>query len=153
MGAVTITLVKAGHDRMRYLMTAATTGTDTGTITTTGAATPDIKTDLGTNQGPLMKLAKAFTDGYGTLPAGALIQANARALWLGDNTAGAPAIAGNLQVPVAICKITPRGGTAGAWAIDANVDGGGHPTLNITSQGVGANSAYLDILSAGVIGA
>ena len=153
MGAVTITLVKSGHDRMRYLMTAATTGTDTGTITTTGAATPDIKTDLGANQGPLLKIAKAFTDGYGTLPAGALIQANARALWLGDGTSGAPAIAGNLAVPVAMCRISPRGGAAGAWCVDANVDGGGHPTINITSLGVGVNSAYLDIFVGGAIGA
>lgn len=150
MGAITATLVKSGHNRLRYLLTAATTATDTVTITTTGAATPDLLTDTGSNQGPLKKIAKAFTDGYGTLPAGALIQANARALWLGDATASAPAIAGNLQVPIAISRIVVRGGT-GSFAVDANVDGGGHPTLIVTSQGGG--TAFLDISSPGTIGA
>ena len=151
MGAITATLVKSGHDRMRYLLTGATTGTDTVTITTTGGATPDVLTDLGANQGPLMAIAKAFTAGYGTFAAGALVQAQSRALWLSDG-GSAPFVAGNLQVPLAMCRLTRRT-ASGGWAIDANVDGGGHPTLIVTSQNVtSTGTAYLDIFVANAIG-
>jgi len=151
MGAITLTLVKAGRNRMQYLLSAATTGTDTGTITTTGAATPDIITDLGTNGGPLLAIAKAFTNGYGPYAAGALAQDQARQLWLADNSGvladGKPAC--TAPVPVAMCQITPESGT-GKWQIDANVSSG-HPTLNL--QSVGGGTALLDIFIPGTIGA
>ena len=142
--AVTPSLVYAGHNRLRYLI-SGTTGT--GTITTTGAASPDLLTD--TLAGPLKNLANAFTNGFGKLPAGALNQAQSRAIWLSDdaanaveNTDGSP--------PTARCALTMRSqaltGPAEA-AVDANVDGGGHPTLIITagSTAGAAWTAYLDV--------
>jgi hypothetical protein len=150
MAAITATLVSAGHNRLRYLLSSASTGTDTVTITTTGAATPDLLTDTGTNQGPIKKLAKAFTDGYGSFAAGALTQAQSRALWLSDSTGGTPVVAGNLLVPLARPRLEPISGS-GLYGIDANVDGSGHPTLVVTS--VGGGTAYLDIATPGAIGA
>lgn len=153
MGAITAALVKAGHHRLRYLLTAATTGTDSVTITTTGGATPDTLTDAGTKQGTIINLSKAFTNGYGSFAAGALTQAQARALWLADNTGASPSVAGSLEIPVAFCWIEPIA-TGGEWLVDANVDGSGHPTIVVSSVGAATGqTAYLDILSPGTIGA
>lgn len=152
MAAITVSLVFAGRNRLRYLLTAAGAGPDTATITTSGAATPDIVTDLGTNGGQLMKIAKAFTDGYGSFAAGALTQAQARALWLSDFTGanpGAPSGKGS-NVPTADCLLTGRTIGQTALIVDANVDGNGRPTLNLTMTGGG--TAYLDVEIPGTIG-
>lgn len=152
MAAITVSLVFAGRNRLRYLLTAAGAGPDTATITTTGAATPDIVTDLGTNGGQLLKIAKAFTDGYGSFAAGALSQAQARALWLSDFTGanpGAPSGKGS-SIPTADCLLTGRTTGQTALIVDANVDGGGHPTLNLTMTGGG--TAYLDVEIPNAIG-
>ncbi len=153
MAAITISNVYSGKNRLRYLLTAAGAGPDTGTITTTGAATPDIVTDLGTNGGQLMAIAKAFTNGYGSFAAGALTQAQARALWLSDfttNNPGAPSGKGS-SVPTAVCLLTGRTTGQTALIVDANVDGSGHPTLNLTMTGGG--TAYLDVEIPEAIGA
>lgn len=160
--AITIALVHAGHNRLRYLLTSIlAVGTDTGIITTTGAATPDIQTDLGTNQGPLLALARVITQGYGQFAAGAQTQDKARALWLSDRFAINPATdvadQGLDIVPTAICRLTPQGGLAAAWFVDAGVDGGGNPVLNLSviASGDVPNPArcYLDIYIPGTIGA
>jgi hypothetical protein len=140
--AITATLVHAGHNRLRYLLSTSSTGADTGEITTTGAATPDILTDLGTNQGPVMLITKTFTQGYGLLGPGALTQAQARALWLSDRIGAQnpssedAATAGLDLIPTALCRLTPREGISDAWFVDANVDGPGHPTINVASVAV-----------------
>lgn len=144
--AITATLVFAAHNRLRYLLTTTSTGTDTGTITTTGGATPDVRTDLGTNQGPVLKLARAATDGFGIIAAGALTQGQARSLWLSDRAAGGamPMISPNMT-PTAVCKLVPQNGSTANWFVDANVSGG-NPTINLTSIGVGVSGGcYLDI--------
>ena len=160
--AITATLVHSGHNRLRYLLSTLSTGADTGVITTTGAATPDILTDLGTNQGPVMLLAKAFTQGYGKYAPGALTQAKSRALWLSDRIGSQnpstedAALAGLDIVPTALCRLTPRTGISDAWFVDANVDGPGHPTINVASVAVsdGDTSATceLDIYVGDTIG-
>jgi hypothetical protein len=153
MAAITVSLVYAGRNRLRYLLTAAGAGPDTATLTTTGAATPDLLTDLGTNGGALMAIVKAFTAGYGSFAAGALVQAQARALYLSDFTSanpGAPSGKGS-SVPTAECKLTGRTTGQTALIVDANVDGSGHPTLGLTMTGGG--TAYLDIEIPGTIGA
>jgi hypothetical protein len=152
--AVTAAIVHIGHNHLRYLVTSTGGAGGAVTLTTTGAATPDVLTDSLT--GPLKALAKAFTDGYGKLPAGALTQAQARALWLSNDPTNVVAVAGNLQVPTAICRArsterTTAAATVGERAVvDANVDGSGHPTIIVTT--VQDGTTYLDIEVAGTIG-
>lgn len=154
--ALTIALVFAGKNRLRYLLTTASNGTDTGSITTTGAATPDIQTDIGTNGGQLKSIAKAITAGYGPFASGAQTQAKARALWLSDRANGGVASYNAVDVgpPSAMCELTKRTGPH-TWFVDANVSGG-NPTIDITAIGDGVTAAgtcYLDVFIPGAIGA
>jgi hypothetical protein len=142
--AMVAALVEQGHNRLRYLITTDVTGAASVTITTTGAASPDLLTD--SLYGPVKQCARAFTNGLGILPAGALTQAQSRAIWLGDSS---DTVLGNSKVPRCIADLTVRGGTA-AWGVDVNVDGSGHPTLTVSANQTG--SAYLDVLSQGAIG-
>lgn len=147
--ALTALLVNQRANGLRYKLTQDGDAGTTLTITTTGAATPDLLTD--SLAGKIRQIVKAFTDGYGAFAAGALTQAQARALWLSNRTTSP----GSTEVIMtARCEITPCTGlTAPKWFVDANVDGGGHPTINITSQ-AGISTAYLDIeLEGGAIGA
>lgn len=138
-----IALVERRHNRLRYLLVYD--GEQAlAAITTTGAATPDLLTDA--DNGPVLACAQAFTNGIGILPAGAFTQAQARAIWLADNS---DTVLGNGKVGRCLCVITPRTGQA-QWRIDANVDGSGHPT--ITPVATVAASAYLDVQTQGGIG-
>jgi hypothetical protein len=141
--ALTATLVEQGNNRLRYLLVCNTTGGTTLDITTTGAATPDLLTD--SLNGPIRECAEAFTDGIGILPPGALTQAQARAIWLSDNS---DTVLGNDKVPRTICKLEVRTGSA-AFAVDADVSSG-HPELVIIADNVG--SAYLDVFTQGAVG-
>jgi hypothetical protein len=147
--AVTALLVFQRSNRLRYRLTQDGQAGTTLVITTTGAVSPDLLTD--TLAGKLREIARAFTNGYGAFAAGALTQAQARALWL-SNRATSPGSTETIMT--ARCEITPRTGTTHPdWLVDANVDGSGHPTLNITAQ-AGAGVAYLDVeLEGGAIGA
>jgi hypothetical protein len=91
------------------------------------------------HSGPIRAVIRAGTDGIGTDPTGVLTQAQARCLLLSDNTTSI----GNDNVPHAITSFTRRTGT-GIWFWDANVDGGGLITVEITSSAV-AGTGYLDI--------
>ncbi len=141
-------------NRLRYLVTNDGAAGTTLTITSTGAASPDLLTD--TVAGPIKRLAQAFTNGYGAYAAGALVQAQARALWLSNRT-NSPG--GVDSVLTARCEFTARtGAVTVGWSIDANVDGSGHPTLLITATDAAgasaAGTAYLDIEpESGVAGA
>lgn len=144
--AVTAGIVFQGKNRLRYLLTQDGAAGTTLTITTTGAASPDLRTDA---VGGLMEqIARAQTDGFGTFAAGALTQAQARALLLSDWTAGLAGGPGASPGPMqktATVTITPRtGDIVQTWLVDANVDGSGNPTINITAQ-AGASAAYLDV--------
>jgi len=146
--AISATLVEQGHHRLRYLITATDTSDLTITIPSTGGATPDLLTDTAGNGGSLRKIAKTFTDGYGKLAAGVQTQAKARALWLSDDPTGLVANIGNNLVPRALCRLTPD--TLITAAVDASVDGGGHPQLDIQLSDTG--SVYLDVETPGTIG-
>jgi hypothetical protein len=176
--AIAITLAKAGHNRLRYLLSTTSTGADTGQINTiggvSGAVIPDLQTDLLTglaggggvqplpaagNQGPLMLLAKVVAQGYGQFAAGVQTQAKARALWLADRSGANPASGNDFSVgpdivPSAKCQITPLSHPAGAgWFVDANVDGGGNPIITVASLAAGPEGlAYLDIFVGDTIG-
>lgn len=142
--SIAATLVEQGHNRLRYLLVCDTTGTTTLTITTTGAATPDLLTD--SLSGPVRICALAFTNGLGLLAAGAKTQAQSRAIWLADNS---NVVLGNVNPPRCVPRVSRRTATAN-WTVDANVDGPGHPTVVVTADNTG--EAYLDIQTQGAIG-
>lgn len=150
--AISVTLVSAGRNSLRYLLTQDGAAGTTATITATGAATPDLLTD--SVAGPIKNLAKVITDGFATFAAGAQTQAKARALWLSDFSGADPAPgdpAGvNSPVATARCRITPIT-IAALWGVDADVSAG-NPILSIIG-GSAASSAYLDVELPGAIGA
>src|SRR5574337_1612857 len=111
--AMIATLVEQGHNRLRYLVTTDVTGAATINITTTGAASPDLLTD--SVYGPVRKCANAFTVGLGKLAAGALTQAQARAIWMADSS---DTVLGNSKVARCETSFTLRAGTAN-WSVDA----------------------------------
>jgi hypothetical protein len=143
MAAATFALIFASPNRLLYLVTTDGSG-NAGTLTSTGAGSPDLVSDSQT--GPLQKCALAFYNGFGNLPAGALVQANARAIWLSDLSSAVAAV----TLPTARVRITPRTGLT-AYSVDANVDGSGHPTIVVTPSGI-SGTAILDILVPGAIG-
>jgi hypothetical protein len=143
--AVSAALVYAGHNILRYLITGTgIDGAETGVITTTGAASPDLRTD--SLQGPIKQAALAFDQGVGNVPAGGLTQDQARSLWLSDNIG---ADVGNADVPRCVVRLAPRASYV-VW-VDANEDGSGNPIIEYTFNADG--EAYLDIEAPGAIGA
>lgn len=141
----TVTLVDVGHNRVRYLLVSDGGDANPTTITTTGAATPDLITD--SLSGPIKDIANTFANGLGQLAAGAQTQAKSRALWLADQSDA------NQGPKVARAEVvgSRRSGTP-TWTIDANVDGGGHPTIIITPSAAAAGSIYVDVFTQGAIG-
>lgn len=138
--AITISLVESTPFRMRYLL--VNSGSPLGgsaNIPNDAGATPDLRTDLDAAAGPLRQIMYAGVSGIGTVAAGALDQAGARALLLSDNTGSV----GNDKVPRAVTMLTIRSG-AGTWSVDANVDGQADPVLTVTSSAA-AGTAYIDI--------
>lgn len=133
-----ILLVQQAHNTLRYLV-EYDGSTLIPHLTTTGADTPDILTDA--IAGPILKCAQAFANGLGVLAPGPLTQAQARAIWLSDN----PALAygGVLNGPRCTMRMMPRLNALTSWAVDVNVDEGGHPYVLITSDAAG--KAYLEI--------
>ena len=143
--SITFALVAAFPNRLRYLATNSGSPLGgTAAIPNDAGATPDLQTDTGTFNGPLFQIARARVNGIGTIAAAtALNQAQSRAILMDDNTVSV----GNANVPRARTTITPRSGTAG-WDVDANVDGGGDPTVEVTSTAA-AGTAYIDVEVAG----
>jgi hypothetical protein len=159
--AVTALLVHVGRNRLRYHLIQDGAAGTTATITSTGAATPDLLTD--SVEGPIKKLAKAFTDGFAGFAAGALSQAQARALWLsawvvtpgghGGTTPAPGDPAGiNSLIKTARCRVIPTS-SGQYFTVDANVDGSGHPTLEITTPAGTPGTCFLDVEVPNAIGA
>lgn len=138
--AITFALIESTAYRLRYLATNSSSPLGgNGVIPNDGGATPDLRTDLATDpSGPLRAIVRARLDGIGTVPAGALTQGQARAIFNSDNTVSV----GNDLVPRAIITVMPRSGTA-TWVIDADVDVQGDPVISITST-VAAGVAVID---------
>lgn len=158
--AITISLVESGRNRLRYLCSTTSTGIDTDIITTHGAATPDVMTDLVStqnigNQGVMMALCKTPTDGYGKLAPGDLdSQAEARALWLSDDASNAIGANANGAIPSTVIMrfAASRGTTALAgWSVDVDYNSEAD-AVEINVQSIGGGQAYLDIEIPGVKG-
>lgn len=160
--AMTITLVAQGHNFLRYqVVYDGTSGTGvTAAWTTTGAATPDLRTD--SLAGPIKKLARTSTDGYGSFASGAQTQAKARALWLSILTSvnpGSPTL-GLVGLPTAEFRVMCQTSTSGAatpavgLVVDADVSAG-EPVVRAALQGDNAQSGtwLVDVFVPGAIGA
>lgn len=165
--AITAVLVEATGYMLKYLLTQD--GVSTGSPTTdstlqipnNGGASPDLRTDALTGaaaegHNKLQEIIRARIDGYGPLAAGALSQAQSRALLNSDDAANA--VLTNRNVMSAQLSIYPRtqgaagvvGGQAGSgvvWLCDAAIDGSGDPTVNVGTarRPPAASTAYLVI--------
>lgn len=146
--ALTATLAWVDSNSLVYrIVNAATLGT-TVTITASGAATPDLVTDGASTafgkpvSAALRRVVRAGLDGIGSVAAGALTQANARALLLEDGLIGTSS---GVTTPNARMSLVNRA-TAGndQMQVDANVDGSGRPTIVITCAAV-ACTYYLHV--------
>lgn len=143
----TAALVNATPNRLRYLLSYDGADWDNITLTSTGAASPDLVTD--SVAGPIKNLANAHDNGFGSFAAGALTQAQSRALWLSDDSGADPGLRATARVTSTI-----RTGLAYALTIDANVSGG-EATVVITTPlalPASAHTWYVDIEVPGVIG-
>lgn len=133
--AATLTLASTSPNRLIYKLVH--TGAEASNVPNAGGASPDLSTDA---LGPIKQIATARTNGYGAIPAGALTQAQARALLLSDGASAR-----------AECIVTVSGRAGGAaWDIDANVDGEGDPILTATSSAAG--TCYIKIEFPAAIG-
>lgn len=143
MAAASFVLVYSSPNRLLYQVTTDGTGT-AGTLTSTGAASPDLLTD--SKIGPIKTCALAFTNGFGTLAAGALSQSNSRAIWLSVNASviTAPTLA------TARCRMFSQTALT-VWQVDANVDGSGHATVVCTPSAV-TGIGLLEVEAPGIIG-
>jgi len=158
--AVTITLVEQGANNLRYLVSYdGTEGTGTSSaITTTGAASPDLRTD--SLAGPLKKLARAVTDGFGNFAAGSLTQAQAKALWESDfSTVNPSAPSGKRVVSPVTAKLnvvpSDIGTNGNQLPVEADVSSG-QPVIRVAVAGGAALDQaaawYLDVYVPGAIG-
>ncbi len=156
--AIAFALVEATPYRLRYLCTqdgaissppVAADGFNT--IPNDGGVTPDLLNDIASGAGPspLRAIIRARLDGFPLtnsttpiIPAGALNQAQARAIMNSDDNASA--VLTNDLVGRSVVEITPRTGTI-SWSTDVNVDGQGDPTIEVRSDVGGAATAYVDV--------
>lgn len=150
---ILVQLSAAGPHLLKYLLTtsvvsegaspllALTLGNDAN------AATPDLRTDAltGRTNGaggltPLLAIMRVRVDGYlpWALAAGALTQAQARALLLANEASAAAAAAAPHNDGHAVSAeafITPRGVQGPTtWAVDASVDASGDPVLVVRTR-------------------
>lgn len=142
--ATTAALVFSSPNVLRYLLTADAMG-GAVTIPNDAGASPDLQTDA--SPGPLKRMFQARLTGYGTIPAGALTQAQARSIVAGDNTG---ASCGNSNIQRGKIQVVDRTGTT-EWIIDVNVDGAGDPVIAVTATAA-AGTAYVEITAPGTIG-
>lgn len=133
--AVTAAVVERTPHRLVYLVTQDGSAGTTLTITNSGAATPDLRTDglKGTPLGGLIALT-------------GLTQAQARAKFMGDGAPGGVGAGTLFDEPRAHTFIVGRS-VAQAWAVDTTVDGSGNGQLAITA-GASAATAYLHLVFA-----
>lgn len=135
----------ARANRLQYLLTADAMG-GAVTIPNDGGVSPDLQTDTAASGGILRQMILARLNGYGAVAAGALTQAQARAIFTGQATAAI----GNAMIPRAKTSIIDTTG-ATEWIVDWNVDGAGDPVVVATATAA-AGTALLVIEVPGMIG-
>jgi hypothetical protein len=144
MTAGVASLAFAGHNNLRFKIVC---GSGLG-----GAQTIISNAQLlaAVQAGPLRAIVRAAIDGLGLFPpATPLTQADSRAILCADDFG---ANAGNNKAPRAALIVTGRG--AGDWDVDANVDGGGNPTIVVNKgAATGGEIGYVDVEFIGGIGA
>lgn len=146
--AITATLVYAGHNRLRYLVSSSAGG-ESLSIEGDGGPTPDLLTD--SIAGPIKQIMLVKGQGYGIIPStGLTTQAQARALLMSDN---ATTLVGTTP-PTAICSIDQITGAPQSWVIEA-VRGPSDqttPGVTLTNVSAGGASCYFTLEVQGVIG-
>lgn len=146
--ALTAALVESTPYRLRYLLTAdgvVTSPTDPDVdalvvIANDAGATPDLRTDA--SAGPLDEIINVRINGYGPIVAGAITQAQARALYLSDDAAAA--VLTNDLVGRAVSEVQGRTGRL-SWAVDATIDLQGDPCLTVRCTAGVAGTGYVDL--------
>lgn len=136
---VTATRIFNTKTQLAYLIVHDGAAGDAVTIPNDAGASPDLQTDA--EGGVLKAMMQARVNGYGAFAAAALTQANARALLLSNDPSNT---FGTDNVVRARCWLTTTVGLAN-WGVDANVDGGGDPTLVVTKAATAAGTAILYI--------
>ena len=145
--AITATLVFSKPNHIRYLINASVGGGEQVFITTTGAVSPDLITD--SVAGPIKALARVKTDGYGKIPAGGVVLAQGRALWLSD--AALTTVGAANTPPTAIAQLAGR--SVSAFTVDAGLGPADVQTTNLTVTANAVGIVYLDVTIPGAIGA
>ena len=157
--AVTVALVADPNPYLlRYL--ASHDGVADGnsfTIPNAGGASPDLQTDNLNQVGfsgkaggvlapsPLRKLIDINRNGFGVIVAGAMTQAEARAVFNSDDPTRAVLVS-NL-VPRARLQLTPRVNPVGlTWAVDVNVDGSFNPVIIVSTNTNAVAACYIDFM-------
>jgi hypothetical protein len=154
--AIDFTLVDATQYRLRYLAvqdgvisSPPVEADGLGIIGNDGSPSPDMLTDIlsaadGTAGGsPLQKLLDAGRNGYKTIAAGGLTQAQARALLNSDDAAGA--VLTNKNVGRAVVTMLKKQEITVHWGADVNVDGSGNPVIEVRSDVGTPAAAYVDL--------
>lgn len=144
---MTATLVERGFNRLRYLINSALAVPSTLTFTALGAGGPGPDLLGDSAAGPIKVCANAVTNGLGKLPPGAKTLAQARAIWMADNS---DTVLGNSKVARCLCLLTPRDQFAQQWQVDASIDGSGNPQVVVTNNSNTGN-AYFDVTTQGSI--
>lgn len=139
--AITATLVYAGHNRLKYLVSSSAGG-ESLSIEGDGGATPDMLTD--SIAGPIKQIFLVRAQGYGKIAApGLTTQAQARALLMSDN---ATSLVGTTP-PTAICRLEQITGAPMSWTIEA-VRGPSDqtaPGVTLTNVSAGGASCYFTL--------
>jgi len=147
--ALVASLVESTPFRLRYLLTAdgevsSPTNPDLDASVVipndVGGATPNLDTD--SSAGPLREVVKVRLTGYGPIAAGAITQAQARALFLSDDAASA--VLTNDLVGRCVAECQGRTGRL-SWAVDAEIDGQGDPVLRARCTAGVAGTGYVDL--------
>jgi len=153
--AITAWLIDATPYRLRYkchqdgvISSPPVAADGLVTIPNQGGATPDLRTDAlnGAHTGaggiPINDIMRVRLWGYGPIAAGAITQAQARALCNSDDPGSA--VLTNFNVGRCVTSITPML-PAFSWAADWNVDIDGDPVCEVRSATGTEGWAILDI--------
>jgi hypothetical protein len=127
------------------------------TIPNAAGATPDLKTDILAqaffesaeggvkNPSNLQRIIDINRNGFGVIVAGAMTQAEARAVMISEDPTFATLVS-NI-VPRARIVLTPRVNPAGlTWSVDVDVDGSFNPVIIVSTNTNAVAECYVDFM-------